>query len=198
MPSEIIRTGRGERRLHQQSKCIDMTINYNPPAAKKFNYPDTIIVDIQEHLTQEQEDPSKNHDPCIKIILIYYNTPYGTHLSYHTTTHQYYIHTRDMDNKLTFSANWCGTYGRTPTDKKGRSPPTPEGIHKATLCHHAVHYQRMMDTPAISVGKIWHPDQEIKKMMVMTTNLMNIVQYYARRRLNNPPDILFTLTHLDV
>ena len=73
----------------------------------------------QEHLTWNHEDLPKVHVPHPKFTLIHNTTPHGPHLARHPVPHKYFIHTRDLGNKLPHPTNERGTDGWMQTHKGG-------------------------------------------------------------------------------
>ena len=79
-------------------------------------------------------------------------------MTHYPVPHKYYIHARDMNNKLPYPTGICGTYGQMPMHEGGRWRSTHQDLTKTIPHTHVLHSHRVVDTPARSIGKLYHMD----------------------------------------
>ena len=128
MPGETSIPITGVWRLLQQSKRNLTSISSNPNTYNHINNPDNIQVYTPWHIKWYHEYLPESQFPHPRFILLYYNTPYVTHLDIHPVPCQYHIHINDSGNKLPHPTNECRTYVWTPTYDWVRQPPKPQWL----------------------------------------------------------------------
>ena len=110
-----------------------------------------------EHLIWDHEYHTESHVPHPKIILTHNTTTRGPRLSLHPVPRQDRINPRDPGKKIPHPYYECVTDGQMLTHEEGRLPSTPQGIPQEKPHNHALHVQRVVDTPGGRIGILSHP-----------------------------------------